>query len=554
MENNIDAGSFLYSDIFKKVSAKHIVPTLQRPYVWADKKQVRKFLEDIIENKDYYFIGSLVFVSSRNGTVGREEIIDGQQRMITIALILVAVRDIVKEQRKEEELDTVLREINSFLRYTDSYDDKKIIRLKFSDQRTDSFYRRLLEGSSINVVTETQKRIKDNYFYISTRLKELFSKDFVNSINKFLLKIRTLRIIAITCDSNVVAYKLFASINATGMSLASVDLIKNFLFGHSEKNKGSLSVAEKYWQQLEEVFIDNRSLFKTFLRHQWISNGQYVNHIDLYSAVEEKYNKKELVPSEYIKVLLNDAKVYLSLRNAEIESLKEVCKGKRFDVKNIKVVLEFLSFLNVDQVYSPILFFYKTAKKEDFKKYLNKLVAFQFLYKYVPGSPSSAEKIFADFARKEKDINNNFQNLLKLVDNSEGIFKSNFSKKASYKGSKNGDIQFILEQQVFSKSGPKSFKEPTIEHIISQGKNREGYYQKIGNLTIFERDINSKMPEEFKDKIKYYKGSQYSEHHNILSEYDFYKNPEDAISVRTEDVAAEVYNIFINMLKVGKIQ
>lgn len=553
MNNNIEAGSYLYLSLFEKFSTKHIVPTLQRPYVWTDKKEVKKFLEDIINNEKNYFIGSLVFVSSPEGSVGRDEIIDGQQRIITISLILIAIRDIINEKKKEKELDSVLRKINFYLRYIDSFDEKKITRIKFSDKNTNYFFNQLLEGSFDNTLTEAQKRMRDNYIFILKELRDLLSKDFINQANAFLSKIETLRVIGIKCDNNAIAYELFESINATGMSLASVDLIKNFLFRHSANNKNILSKVEKNWQRIEEIFAESRSLFKSFLRHQWISGGEYVNHSALYRAVEEKYKNKEFTTHGYTKELLNDAEAYLSLRSAEIESLKRINKGKRFEVNSIKEVLEFLAFLNVDQVYAPILFFYKNENRDKFKKYLNRLVAFQFLYKYIPGSPSSAEKIFADFPKKNKNVNNNFQNLIKLVDNSVDIFKENFSEKTIYRGSNNGDLQFVLERYVFSKDGPKSFREPTIEHIISQSEDKEKYCQKIGNLTIFERRDNSVLPENFQEKIPYYKKSKYSEHHDILK-YDFNKNYQKAIQRRTEDIAIDVYDIFMNILKTGKIK
>ena len=560
MDNKkIDAESVSFSEIFRKISEKHIVPTLQRPYVWKDKKHVKKFLDDIQENSNNYFIGSLVFVSAKQGTIGREEIIDGQQRIITISLILISIRSIIEEFNMKKRLESILREINSFLRYIDSYDEKEIIRLKFSDENTDQFFGKLLNNSTEKPLTETQKRLKGNHQYIIKKLKKiLLSKKgdalSVLSVEKYFDKIKTLQAIGIKCIDNTVAYELFESINATGLSLASVDLIKNYVFKQSKK-KGNLGEVEKVWQKIEELFSENRSLLKTYLRHQWISDGQYVSHAGLYGAVEEKHKKGNLETNKYVKCLLNEAGIYLSLKGASVEALSKINQGVRFDIKNVKEVLEFLSFLNVEQVYAPILFFYKNTDKNSFKKYLNKLAAFQFLYKYIPGSPSSAEKIFADFSKNGKSgFDEGFQNLYKLVEKSKETFKDNFLEKALYKGDKNGDMQFILERYVISKGGPLSFKEPTIEHIISQNVSKDQFFQKIGNLTIFEKKINSKLPAEFKEKIPHYRKSLYSEHCEILDKYDFDKDFKKSINRRKEDIADSLYDIFMNILKTGKLK
>ncbi|MFA6513671.1 MAG: DUF262 domain-containing protein [Patescibacteria group bacterium] len=552
MNNDIYAGSYLYSSIIDKVSTKHLIPTLQRPYVWTDKKQVKKFIEDILTSNDYYFIGSLVFVLSSNGTVGRDEIIDGQQRMITISLILIAIRDFIIKYKKETKLDSILREVSSFLEFVDSYDLKKSPRIEFYDKRTNSFYIKLLKGECGPSETETQKRMLDNYNYIYKELTKKFSKNIDSGITNFLNKIKTLKVIAISCTNNSIAYELFESINATGMSLASVDLIKNFLFKNASKDKSLLPKVENNWQKLEDIFADNRALFKTFLRHHWISKGYYISHSGLYSDVEDKCKNKIITSLSYSNELAEDAIIYVSIRNSNVESLGKIQKWKRFDIKSVKEILEFLSFLNVDQIYAPVLFFYKNESKENFKKFLNRLAAFQFLYKYVPGSPSSAEKIFAGFATKSKNVNTLFQELHSLVKNGHDEFVENFSRKSIYKESKSGDVQFILERYVFSKGGAKSFKEPTIEHIISQSDGDDDCIHEIGNLTIFELSENSKLPTKFKDKISIYKKSPYKEHQLILK-YDFDKNYKKAMKRRTEDIASDVYYIFINILKTGKI-
>jgi len=548
-EKKIDSESVLYHELFKKISGRHLIPSLQRPYVWEDKKQVKKFLDDIKENDIGYFIGSIVFVISDEGTVGREEVIDGQQRMVTISLILIAIRDLVNNYNLSKKFKTILQEINSYL-----YDNKEIIRLKFIDEYSEQLNGLLLSRSMIK--TDTKKRLKRNYDYIYNYLNKYFSEGKSGNVflKDFFEKIKLLEIVSIKCKDNEIAYELFESINATSLSLASVDLIKNFVFKHSKDSDGLQEIEEK-WKKIDDLFSEDRSLLKAFIRHQWISEGEYISHSRLYGAVDNKFRRGDLNIAEYVDTLLLDAKCYQALRNAGVESLDKIKKGVRFDTDTIKSVLQFLSYLNIDQVYAPILFFYKTSDNDNFKKYLNRLTAFQFLFKYIPGSPSSAEKIFANFSKEgHKKYNENFQKLYKLVDKQQEIFKDNILEKLLYKDGKSGDLQFILERLVFSKKGPKAFKCPTIEHIINKNGRKERNINKIGNLTIFERDDNSKFPVDIEKKFKFYLKSNYRDHVEIVKKYDFINKPDKSIDDRGRAVTKTVYDIFLEILRTGKIK
>lgn len=100
-DKNFEPIDVNYSDLFKH-SSRQLIPSLQRPYTW-DKKNIGKFLRDIIENDSPYFIGSLVFIDGGK-TTSREEVIDGQQRITTISLILIALRDYLKKMIKKTHL------------------------------------------------------------------------------------------------------------------------------------------------------------------------------------------------------------------------------------------------------------------------------------------------------------------------------------------------------------------------------------------------------------------------------------------------------------------
>ena len=80
-----EANDKIIKDVFKNF---FIIPRFQRPYSWQ-KEEVEELLNDIIENNDNYFIGSIVTYKSNGDFKG---IVDGQQRLTTLILVLTAIK------------------------------------------------------------------------------------------------------------------------------------------------------------------------------------------------------------------------------------------------------------------------------------------------------------------------------------------------------------------------------------------------------------------------------------------------------------------------------
>lgn len=79
---------------------KFIIPVYQRPYSWKKDNcsQLLKDLKDVYNfNYSSHFFGSIVFVSNNNGVCEEHTIIDGQQRITTVSLLLLALRNYVIE-------------------------------------------------------------------------------------------------------------------------------------------------------------------------------------------------------------------------------------------------------------------------------------------------------------------------------------------------------------------------------------------------------------------------------------------------------------------------
>src|ERR1700690_4162935 len=84
------------SDILFETRRKYRIPRYQRPYAWGA-EEITEFWEDLITNQEPYFLGSFIFNTEKEQEDGYVDIIDGQQRLLTITILMAVIRDIAKE-------------------------------------------------------------------------------------------------------------------------------------------------------------------------------------------------------------------------------------------------------------------------------------------------------------------------------------------------------------------------------------------------------------------------------------------------------------------------
>ncbi len=442
--------------------------------------------------------------------------------------------------------------------YQPKMSGEKVPKLAFTNEQSNEIYKNILNNLESKNISKAQAVFVDAVNQIKKLLKEYSPNCKLKDMEKLLDNIRSLQIVLIECRNQSAAFDLFESINATGITLASNDIIKNRLFQIAHENgKDSLKDAEFAWAEIEKNLDYDSSKIKTFIRHQWLSSFGYTSHKRLFKDFEEmigdgkERNNKAL---NYLKLLVKDSDIYHSFLTSKVEALKGVT-NIGFEKNELRKSLDFLSFLGVDQVYSVLLFFYRNSPRS-FKKDLNRLVAFQFLYKYVPGSPSAAEKIFADLTENKTTKDTMFQNLKKLCDGHKNIFIDNLIKKVYYKEGKSGDLQFILEKYLLNEGKGTGFSEPTIEHIIPKSINDNELYEVIhslGNLTILEKTENGSLQDKpFMLKVDVYK--KLWKVNQRIKKYNFEKDPISAIEKRGRDIAGDLYELFLTAVITGKFK
>ena len=243
-----------------------IIPVFQRDYSWTTVQCDDLWKSVLLANESQSFLGSIVYISAGGGAgFGKWLVVDGQQRLTTLTLLLIALRDTIKERNwsgsdespNGEKIDAYYLK-NVF----ESHDRKYKLALRRADHHT---LMTLVDGESIEEVDENQsshsQRILENYQHFKNIL-ETDGCDF----DVIYRGIGQLKIVDVTLERNIDnPHLVFESMNSTGVDLSQSDLVRNFLLMRIDESEQA-ELYEKYWSKIDEYFRASDAGFDYFLR------------------------------------------------------------------------------------------------------------------------------------------------------------------------------------------------------------------------------------------------------------------------------------------------
>lgn len=388
-------------NLFKAI---YQVPVYQRPYSW-DKEQVEVLLKDIHEayksdeKEEGYYTGNIIIYDKDNkvnGTILKYDIIDGQQRITTFSLILLAVYSLAISDGIPE-TDLTVNAVKSSLWKVVNREYKKelcVISLNsiekkcFSDLFNAGFDNpnNLLDYcSKYQCASKFDQRIINNFVFICQNLREKVTdtnKTGILDYADFILQYVQFIAIEANCKENKV-FSMFESINSKGKRLEQIDLIKTYIF--SKLDEASYATYLDKWGQLITKTNDNLydylyNFIKAFLcfyrQSITIENFKTIRIRDLlpyYKVNSENEAFKRLLDDMYEKV-----EFYNMLSSTETAySL----------VKNNKFRFFFKVFADVSYKHPKALFLrtlieYKEGKlsKEDVIEIVSETISFMIKF------------------------------------------------------------------------------------------------------------------------------------------------------------------------------
>ena len=291
---------------------RFIIPVYQRCYSWKI-EQCKQLFDDLVamikNNRKTHFFGSIVSLYNPNGRNTEYLIIDGQQRLTTVSLLLLAVYNLLHNNKIHSNEEGLGQEI-----YEECLIDKHQptqMRLKLKPIQSDAEAYRLLFDAPDNLQFGSNITINYNYFYSRIQKEEV-------SVDELYDAVCSLMIINIELNSEDDPQLIFESLNSTGLDLSEGDKIRNFiLMGLSAKDQ-EINF-KKYWEPIESDAGQNVGAFirdYLSLKTQSIPPQQRVYSI-FKSYVLDNYQQNGHVKTEdLLKELRKYAQFYQILLSA----------------------------------------------------------------------------------------------------------------------------------------------------------------------------------------------------------------------------------------------
>ncbi|WP_121054482.1 DUF262 and DUF1524 domain-containing protein [Helicobacter pylori] len=533
-----------------------VIPIYQRLYSWK-KEQCEQLWDDIIkaggnDQIEGHFIGSILYARVDDTHSSPLLIIDGQQRLTTITLLLIALRNHSSDEVKI--LEKFSREkIESYLINSNKDGDKKF-RLILSESDKDTLL--FLIDKNKRKPSEPSLKIVENFKLFEKWISE--NTDKLETIFKGLEKLMIVWI-ALKKEKDD-PQLIFESMNSKGIELTQTDLIRNYIIMETEVEKQK-DFYNQYWRAMEEDFKQNETLFKQnkksskqneklfdrFVRHYLtIKTGKIPNEKRVYEALKD-YRQKEGIG---IEALLQDLQKYCGY-------FCQIVFKKEAD-KDLNKALSFLVDLEMDVIYPLLLELYSDYKdgvlsRQDFIPIIYLTESYIFRRAVCGLGTNSLNKVFPSFTKKidkkqylkslkvhfgyltEKQ---RFPNDFEFKDSFITIDFYNFQKKE----------YFFERLEKFDTKEPVNTKECTTEHIMPQtlteewkrdlGGNFQAIHDKylhtIGNLTLtgYNQKYSNKSFQEKRDMEKGFKQSPLRLNQGLKDSFG-----EEEIKKRANDLA-----------------
>lgn len=281
-----------------KEEVPFVIPEYQRPYSWKE-EEIETFFEDIwsfseerLEKgkdcKDNYFFGSIVYFKNEGKTGESREIIDGQQRIVSLYLLLrtieMELEKIVPtspyyEKAKKNFIDTISSVFWMKDQMTNEPTEIKLRSMVISEEDKNTLNEILVTG-------EADSHKKDNYSVNYNNFVKLYEAkaeeykereedweeqvfQFVNSLLNYCI------LLPVSTNDRETALTIFTTLNNRGMPLSDADIFRSIIYKQQKGEKKLLFA--KAWKDFEKEASDcgedAQKLFTYHMYYQMAEEG-----------------------------------------------------------------------------------------------------------------------------------------------------------------------------------------------------------------------------------------------------------------------------------------
>ncbi len=507
------------------------VPPFQRDYAWNDTQwhELWQDITDILDTQDSHYMGYLVVRTTDNRTF---EIIDGQQRMVTLSIIVLAViynlehldlaADIKENNDKRAE---ILR--NSFIGYLDSVSLKTRSKLNLNRNNNEYYQKKLVTLHNELLTGSKQKKplMGAAFLFFKERTAEYIhqkepavdkGEQLARIIDKMADK---LFFTVVSVGDELNAYRVFETLNARGVQLSSSDLIKNYLFvqAYESEKPEDLEMITECWSDILAK-LPKAEQMPIFFRTFWNSKHEMVREKDIFKKVKEK-----IITGDSVFELIHEMNDEVAVYNALQDENHSLWQEPNYEYIK-EQIRELRQYLQVRQPLSLLMAAYRKFEIGEFERLLRACVIISFRFNSICNfSPREQEHVYYSLAfeiatGKYKQFADTLPLLAKIYPNDQQ-FTASFIEYDNQKPAKY--ILLKIEKYINQLPIDPNSSDITIEHILPQKltdpwndsftpEQHQEYHKRLGNLTLLQKNLNKALPNNtaFEEKKKQYANSK----------------------------------------------
>lgn len=536
------------------------IPRNQRRYVWSQKNW-EELYDDLVYSMrihKFHFIGSFVLTQGDNiGNLSNFTIIDGQQRIISLTIMLSSILFWMRKKQMRKEFEGTLQ-------YVYAKDDESNLRVMVTSEYHQSL------GCLIKNLKNVDANMTVNSYLASGTLNKDVDKNiimafkyFLNRIQydieangdmNFLIELRNqivnITYIGISTASEEESYTIFEILNARGTPLEDCELLKNYIMRDISPT-GQRDDAKITWNNMENKL---GKAMNDFIKHYTVHKFKYnQGESSAYKVIQSNYKRRDknnlledlMIKSEYYKVIIDPENICAK----DSFEYKAFTFFKKKRLKQVRpLLLSVIHKKNMDLI-----------SKAQYEKFLNYLYNFYVCFNVIGDEKSN--KLTNTINKYAEIIENNYHEgalndlivELKLKLPEREVFINNFKTigyshhQSYYNSAKDKNrVQIVLE--ILERYLNSGYCKPdfTIEHVLDDADSKLN--GQIGNLIpLSENENHNLIGKSYEQKISAYANSDYRTARDFSKRF----NKEDRFDIdkRTEYLAGLFYD---NILKLSE--
>ena len=534
------------------------VPPYQRDYSWKQEhwEDLWEDLATVEANREDHYMGAIVLES---GERKQFRVIDGQQRMATLSILILACVDYLCGLASEgvdatanKERATILE--SSYLGAKDPTSLRITPKLKLNANDDDFFQLNLAQRKppqgGVRGLRDSERLLWQCFQFFKGKVKEKFStKKKGEHVAAFVSEIVTERLvfISVRVQDQLSAYTVFETLNARGLELTETDLLKNYLLSLADRlSKSQMDPVLRQWARITaRVGIAS---FPEFLRHHLNSQREYVRQKQLFKTI-----KRDVTTLDHVFALLDR----LETDAAWFEGLNDYASQFWLDYQGAKEHVRVLNLFNVSQ-YTPLVLAAKDVftAPQDVVEILRYCAVLSMRFNGV--SRRSTHILEEIYNRAALEVRRGtattlaaVRQVLRPIYIPDEDFESDFASLRLRNRSTAGKrLRYILAKVEKQLSGADITDEgmtATVEHILPENpcevgweyftaESHERSYERVGNYSLLERGLNGQQAGNapFAQKQTVYAQSQYRTSKELRQFSDW---TEETITKRQTDMA-----------------